>query len=290
MLESAVDGNGVQARLGGDEFIALLPGADEQAARALAETVLGQVRSHEFPLPLSATVGIAVFRPGDNLTGDELLVAANIALHQAKEAGRDRMRVYSGEHGEGLTWIQRIREALDDDAFVLHAQPIVDLAADQVSQVELLVRMRNRNGEIIGPASFLPTAERFGLIKEIDRWVIRRGLALAAEGRKVEINLSGRSFADCDLAEWIEAQFAASGAEPANVIFEITETAIIANMQDARRFVERLVALGCGFALDDFGTGFGSLTYLKHLPIGYLGRPGPLSLDTPSHGPEVIPG
>jgi diguanylate cyclase (GGDEF)-like protein/PAS domain S-box-containing protein len=269
-LEKSLDGDGLPGRLGGDEFVVLLPGADETAARELTETLLAKVRSREFPLPVSATAGIAIFGPEDAMTADGVLVAADIALHQAKEAGRDRLNVYSGERGEGLTWINRIREALDDDGLVLHAQPIVDLASGKVSQVELLVRMHNANGEVIGPAAFLPTAERFGLIKEIDRWVIRRGLAIAAGGQKVAINLSGRSFADCDLAPWIEAQIASAGADPANVIFEITETAIIANMEEARRFVERLIALGCGFALDDFGTGFGSLTYLKHLPIGYL--------------------
>jgi EAL domain-containing protein (putative c-di-GMP-specific phosphodiesterase class I) len=130
--------------------------------------------------------------------------------------------------------------------------------------------MQNDTGEIIGPAAFLPTAERFGLIKELDRWIIRRGLAVASEGQRVEINLSGRSFADPRLPGWIEEEMAAAGADPANVVFEITETAVIANMEDARRFVDRLRRLGCGFALDDFGTGFGSLTYLKHLPVDYL--------------------
>jgi EAL domain-containing protein (putative c-di-GMP-specific phosphodiesterase class I) len=130
--------------------------------------------------------------------------------------------------------------------------------------------MRNDAGEIIGPAAFLQTAERFRLIKEIDRWVIRRGLELGAGGQRVEINLSGCSFADPELPAWIEQQIAATGIDPTDVMFEITETAVIANMDEARRFVERLRSLGCGFALDDFGTGFGSLTYLRHLPVGYL--------------------
>jgi diguanylate cyclase (GGDEF)-like protein/PAS domain S-box-containing protein len=269
-LEAEIHGDGVIGRLGGDEFIVLLPGAGETQACEVAAGLLDRVRAHGFRLPVTATAGIAVFGSEDDVPPEGVLVAADVALHEAKEAGRDRVEVYSGARGEGLTWIHRIRQALDRDELVLDAQPIVELASGEVTQEELLVRMRNERGEVIGPAAFLPTAERFGLIREIDRWVIERGIAVAAAGRKVEINLSARSFADAGLPGWIEQQLARAGADPEDVIFEITETALIANMEDARCFAERLCGLGCGFALDDFGTGFGSFTYLKHLPIGHL--------------------
>jgi len=270
VMKDALGTDGLAARLGGDEFIVLLPGGDEQVLRGVAERLLSTIRSHEFTVPVTATAGLAIVTPDEGLSPEGVLVAADVALHEAKESGRDRMHLYSGQRGEGLTWTKRLRDALDTDAFQLHAQPIFDLAEHRVTQVELLVRMHNETGEIIGPAAFLPTAERFGLIKELDRWIIRRGLAVASEGQRVEINLSGRSFADPRLPGWIEEEMAAAGADPANVVFEITETAVIANMEEARRFVDRLRRLGCGFALDDFGTGFGSLTYLKHLPVDYL--------------------
>jgi PAS domain S-box-containing protein len=163
-------------------------------------------------------------------------------------------------------WLSRIRDAIDEDRLVLFAQPIVDLSSGETVQRELLIRMRERDGSFIPPGAFLPAAERFGLIGEIDTWVIGQAAALAAGGTPVEINLSGLSICDPGIMATIERALEESGADPKLLVFEVTETAIAGDLGVGREFVERLKALGCGFALDDFGTGFGGLTYLKHLP------------------------
>jgi PAS domain S-box-containing protein len=168
-----------------------------------------------------------------------------------------------------VEWSARIRHAIDADRFVLHAQPIVDIASGEAVQQELLVRMVGDDGELIMPNEFLPAAERFDLAPAIDRWVVRRATRLARD-RRVEVNLSGQSIGDVRLTEHIEAELTLSGADPANLVFEITETTAARDLGKARELADRLTGLGCGFALDDFGTGYGSFTYLKHLPVSYL--------------------
>ena len=154
---------------------------------------------------------------------------------------------------------------------MLHAQPIVDLANGHVTQAELLVRIidRERPSGLIAPSEFLPAVERYDLVAPIDLWVVARALELARHHR-VEINLSGRTISSAEHVAQIERLVGVSGAPPQNIIFEITETAVVENLAAARRFAERLRAAGCSFALDDFGVGFGTFTYLKHLPVDYL--------------------
>lgn len=168
-----------------------------------------------------------------------------------------------------LSWVGRIREALDDGRFVLFAQPIVPLLEGEPSE-ELLVRMIGRGGEIILPGAFLPIAERFGMITEIDQWVIRRAISLAAPGRRVQVNVSSESILRIDLLSVIEQQLRDFNADPSLFVFELTETALLRDLEAGRRFATGLVELGCAVALDDFGTGFGSFTYLKKLPVHYL--------------------
>ncbi|MGH2977099.1 MAG: EAL domain-containing protein [Gaiellaceae bacterium] len=169
-----------------------------------------------------------------------------------------------------LSWVGRVRDALDEDRLTLYAQPIVPLESAEESREELLVRMVGRDGEIIPPGTFLPIAEKYGLIGEIDRWVATQAIRLAAAGRRVQANLSADSIGRRDLLSLIESQLHASGADPANIVFEITETALMNDIDAAEEFTRDLVTLGCGLALDDFGTGFGSFTYLKRLPVTYL--------------------
>lgn len=169
-----------------------------------------------------------------------------------------------------LSWIGRIRDALDEGRFVLYSQPIVSLRGAPPSE-ELLLRMIGRNGEIIPPDQFLPVAERYGLITEIDRWVIERAVRLAANGnRLIEANLSAASIEEPDLVEFIERLIRQEGADPANIVFEITETALMNDLTAGTEFARRLREIGCGLALDDFGTGYGSFTYLKNLPLSYV--------------------
>jgi PAS domain S-box-containing protein len=171
---------------------------------------------------------------------------------------------------DALTWVGRIRDAIDENRLVLYSQPIVPLAGGQPSE-ELLLRMIGRDNEIILPGSFLPAAEKYGLIGEIDRWVITQATRLAATGRGViEANLSAASIGASDLLPFIEQQIREAHADPANLVFEITETALMREITAGEAFASGLAALGCGLALDDFGTGFGSFTYLKKLPMTHL--------------------
>jgi PAS domain S-box-containing protein len=171
---------------------------------------------------------------------------------------------------EEALWLGRIRDALDEDRFVLYEQPIVDLMTGQTVQHELLLRMRSEDGEIIAPGAFLPAAERYGLISEIDRWVIRQAVQIAAEGVPTEFNLSGRSIGDPDILRELATAVRESGVDPSLLVVEVTETAFVGQTEAGRAFAERVRELGCRLALDDFGTGFSSLQYLKHLPADHL--------------------
>jgi PAS domain S-box-containing protein len=168
-----------------------------------------------------------------------------------------------------VEWSFRIRDAIESERFVLHSQPIVDVATGRAVQEELLIRMIGDSDEIVMPGDFLPPAERFGLAPDIDRWVISQAARLGRD-RRVEVNLSGQSIGDPTLTEFIERELEAAGTTPSNLVFEITETAAAEDLDEARRLADRLTELGCGFALDDFGTGYGSFTYLKHLPVSYI--------------------
>ncbi len=172
-------------------------------------------------------------------------------------------------------WLGRLRRALAADGLVLHYQPIVSLADGRVAHHEALVRLRDeRDGHLIGPASFLPAAERSGLIGEIDRVVIDKVAAQLgsdpADSRGIAVNLSALSVTDRDMLAHVSSSLERHGADPARLVIEVTETASISDMQRAREFCLGAHELGCAVALDDFGAGFGSLHYLKHLPFRYL--------------------
>jgi PAS domain S-box-containing protein len=169
-----------------------------------------------------------------------------------------------------LAWVGRIRDALDQGRLVLYSQPIVPLAGGEPSQ-ELLLRMLGPGGEVILPGSFLPVAERYGLIAEIDRWVIGEAIRVAREdGGRVEANLSAHSISNFDLLPLIERELEEAQVDPSQLVFEITETALMGNVEAGETFARGLSEIGCEVALDDFGTGFGSFTYLTKLPITYL--------------------
>jgi len=167
-------------------------------------------------------------------------------------------------------WLGRIRDAIDDDRLVLYSQPIVDLVTGDTVQQELLLRMRAEDGSIIAPDEFLPIAERYGLIPEIDRWVIRQAVGLAAQGEATEFNLSGASIGDPAVVRELASAIAEAGADPSLLVVEVTETAMMKQLDAGRRFAEQVTALGCRLALDDFGTGFASLSYLKQIPAQLL--------------------
>lgn len=197
--------------------------------------------------------------------GEVLVVFRDVSVRSAQEA-----RLADQE--DAAAYLSRIAVALDDDGFVLHAQPIVDLATRRTVQHELLLRMRDpdRPEALILPGLFLPTAEAVGVAPAIDRWVLSKGLGLAARGIPVEINLSATSLDDSSLPTLIQQLMAESDADPADVVFEVTETALLEDLVTARRFADLMHNLGCRLALDDFGTGYGGFTYLKNLPVDIL--------------------
>lgn len=171
---------------------------------------------------------------------------------------------------DALSWVGRIRDALDDRRMVLYSQPIVSLSEDAEPSEELLLRMIGHQGEIVLPGSFLPAAEKYGQIWEIDQWVITQAARVAAGGVRVHANLSADSIASLDLLPTIEQALAGAGADPKNVVFEITETALMGNIDTGEAFARGVADIGCDLALDDFGTGYGSFTYLQKLQIAYL--------------------
>jgi diguanylate cyclase (GGDEF)-like protein/PAS domain S-box-containing protein len=273
------------ARLGGDEFALLLPETDHAQAQAAAQHLLDALHDCRVdvdgtPFQVNASVGVALFTP-ESVSSEDLLVNADLAMYAAKNQGRDRIVIFTLEEAQAaradakLSWAQRIRQALEEDGLVLHWQAIVDLATGRASHGELLLRMRSGE-KLVPPGEFLGAAERLGLIHDIDRWVVRRAIDLlrhhqAPGGLPVSVNLSGESVAgDPDLLGLIERELAATGVDPSQLIFEVTETAAIANILEARDFAIGVRDLGCRLALDDFGTGFGSFYHLKHLPVDYL--------------------
>jgi diguanylate cyclase (GGDEF)-like protein len=268
-LKDRVRRTDIAARLGGDEFAVLLPHTPEADAVALARELQAVVADPSARPAVGMSIGVAAFAGRNGWVGDDLLVAADVALYEAKHSGRGAVVTSRQTGASSRTWIDRIRRALDEDGLVLHSQPIVDLRTGRILREELLVRMRGDDGEIIPPGAFLPTAERFDFIQHIDAWMLARGLELASSGRPVNVNVSACTLQDGRFIESIEAG-ARAGVDPSLVTIEITETSAVSNMDLVRDLAERLAALGCGLALDDFGTGFGTFTYLKHLPISCI--------------------
>jgi EAL domain-containing protein (putative c-di-GMP-specific phosphodiesterase class I) len=232
---------------------------------------------------MTASIGVAMFEASDDLRGEDVLVNADLAMYDAKEAGRNQLALHvRGEHAQArmsgrITWAERIRVAIDEDRFTHVAQPIFDLATGAVTQFEVLLRMQDEHGDLILPGAFLSTAERLGMVHQIDAMTVARAIRavaaygdVGAGGPRVEINLSGASMGDPEILRTIEHELHETGLDPSRVIFEITETTAITNMGRAREFSDALVDLGCGFALDDFGAGFGSFYYLKHVPFDIL--------------------
>jgi diguanylate cyclase (GGDEF)-like protein len=255
----------ILGRLGGDEFAVVLRDLGRDVALKLAAKLQGRLSEPTLRPATGASIGVACF-DGSRRLAEDLMVEADQALFEAKEAGRGGVALFNGQKASSLTWVERIRDALTNDGLVLHSQPIVDLRTGAVVQEELLVRMRDSDGSLIAPGAFLPTAERFGLIEPIDAWALGRALDLASGGRCVSVNLSPKTLQDGRVIDLIE-NHATAGHDLSRLVLEITETSAISNMDLVRDLAERLARLGCGIALDDFGTGFGTFTYLKHLPI-----------------------
>jgi diguanylate cyclase (GGDEF)-like protein/PAS domain S-box-containing protein len=284
LIQTRLRKTDVLARVAGDVFGILVHGADRPKALALAGELLGIVRRHAFVVQgegirITLSAGVTSLEER-SMIGSELLAEAENAMHAAKESGRDRVLAFDPqgrtEVDERRAWSERVRHATEKGLFVLVSQPIVELKSGKATQHEVLLRMRKDGGGLVEPGTFLATAERFGLIGGIDRWVMQQAVRLIAahkaQGRelKLEVNLSGKTMGDARFPDEVRRELASSGIDPANLIFEVTETAAVADIEQARSFAQSLAKVGCRFALDDFGAGYASFYYLKHLPISYL--------------------
>ena len=290
LLQDNLRSGGLLARLGGDEFGILLQDCDAGSAVATAERLRLAVQELRFvwngcAFNISVSVGLVHVAEANAIA--ETLRAADMACYMAKEKGRNRVQVYRPSDAElvervgEMAWVQRIRNGLEEQRFCLFAQEIRSLSKVEPdrSHVELLLRLRDEDGKLVQPGSFMPAAERYGLMPLIDRWVIRNAFALIAERQNSSepaqlsscaINLSGATFGDDDFVEYVRRQFDIYRVPPGMICFEITETSAIANIPSAKRFIEALTQLGCRFSLDDFGTGMSSFSYLKHLPVDFI--------------------
>ncbi|BCG63656.1 MAG: hypothetical protein methR_P1384 [Methyloprofundus sp.] len=278
------------ARLGGDEFGVLLESCDSERAYLIANNLRQAIADFRFAwqintFKIGVSIGIAKIT-GTEIKAAEILSAADSACYVAKDAGRNRIHFHEIDASDSSTqqkemqWITKIQAALDDDLFVLYAQRIQRVTSDQASEhYEILVRMQGESGQLIPPGAFLPAAERFGLIVSLDRWVIQHTFMMLTKHIEEEsplddaifsINLSGATLTDESLLDYVVELFTDTPVLPQSICFEITETAAIANLTQATRFLTHIQNIGCQVALDDFGSGLSSFAYLKALPINYL--------------------
>lgn len=258
----------IAARLGSNDFAVVLPEATHLQALGCAQHIRAQLRDQSRESTITASIGVAFFTGAEQITASEVLVRADTARYQAAQLGGDRIQFYV-QQAPTLTELQRVREALLEDRFILFGQPIVDLRTGSTTHHELLVRMLSKEGEVIFPDSFLPVAERFGLIGAIDRWVTQAALVLAADGKTVSVNLSSSSIGDSEIVAAVRRALK-GGLDPGSLIFEVSETGALMNIDALGEFADTLHRLGCVLALDDFGAGFGSFSYLKYLPAQLL--------------------
>ena len=289
VLRSTLRESDILARLGGDEFAVLACSCDVQQGHTIAEKILEGVSkltvlSANRQLDVSASIGVAAIdAQTEGIVG--VMASAEIACKAAKDGGRDRIQVFEEDNtslvrrSEEIEWIGRVQQALREDKFELHCQPVAPLASDRwPTHYEILIRMVDDEGVIHAPGLFMPAAERYQLMPQVDRWVLRNTLRAIGKiwkpihkaGSVFCINLSGQSLTNPGFLAFVNEEIDRSPIASNQICFEITETAAISNIDEATRFIGALREKGCRFALDDFGAGLSSFGYLKVLPVDYL--------------------
>jgi len=285
-LHMELGDDAVVSRFGGDEFTILLYDLDRDAAANVADGLLQVMRTHPFVekgrlFHIHCSIGLTMI-DSDRYTVEELLARADMACNQAKARGRNRLEQHFVGSGEAkqmasdMNWSERIKAALRHDRFVLHYQPIVDTRTGEPAHYEVLIRMRGESKELIPPDAFLPAANRFGLISDIDRWAITNAMQAKAKQTAqrihdcLTINLSGKTIDDPGLVDWVRGHLEKYELQPESIIFEVTEQVAVENISIANSQIDALRNLGCKFAIDDFGTGYSSFSYLKDLSADYI--------------------
>ena len=274
----------ILGRTGGDEFAIFLPARSEKEAMETAEEIrkgLEKYRFVEIAGHVTARIGVVLY-PKDGSTTKELTTGADAAIYHAKELGHNRIHLYHTEdlvlekmHSK-MEWKGRIQKAIEEERFEPWFQPISDLKDRQIHHYEALARMRDANGEIILPGAFVDTAETLGLITNIDRIIIKKTLRtqsiLCKQGKVLSfsVNLSGKDLEEKEFLEFLKSAITETGVDPRHLIFEITETAAVRNLDRAIKFIRELRSIGCCFSLDDFGVGFTSFKYLQEMEVDYI--------------------
>ncbi|OFZ67140.1 MAG: hypothetical protein A2V79_11035 [Betaproteobacteria bacterium RBG_16_56_24] len=284
LLREHVRDSDVVARLGGDEFGILLIHCDPGNAERAMNGLLEKIRKYRFAweehsFDVGASIGLVNITSGQQSLS-QIMSTADVACYAAKDAGRNRLHIYRSDDDElrqrhtNMQWVSRLRKAIDENRFCLYAQPIVPVGRPGAPiHHEILLRLRDEHDQLVPPNAFIPAAERYNLMPQIDRWVLRAvlGFLRGMTGNcRVAINISGQSLCDADFLRFATGRIDEIGIDPQRICFEITETAAIAHLNLATRFISTLRAKGCSFSLDDFGSGLSSFAYLKNLKVDYL--------------------
>jgi EAL domain-containing protein (putative c-di-GMP-specific phosphodiesterase class I) len=288
LVREAVRDSDTVARLGGDEFGVLLVGCPLEKARQIADDIWRAIGEYRFVwkdriFSVGVSIGI-VELTGESNSLEEIMNAADSACYVAKKQSDSHVHVYSSHdevvarsRGE-IHWLQRLQAALRDGFFELYVQPIEPARQGTTGgpAMEVFVRLHD-DGQPVLPAEFFPAAERYRLMSMIDRWVMSSALAALTAGairippgRSLSINVSGQTLADASFLEFVVEELDRTGVQPQQICFEVSETSVVGNLEQARRFIDVLHGMGCRFALDDFGTDLGGFANLKQLPMDYL--------------------
>ncbi|MFK8067963.1 MAG: putative bifunctional diguanylate cyclase/phosphodiesterase [Gammaproteobacteria bacterium] len=290
LIRSKLGKNIIMSRLGGDEFGILLEDTSADVAEGIAEGLRRAIEELSFisngqTFDISSSFGIAEINPDMGEMFD-VLGAADVACDLVKQTGKNGVRVYQPsnsemvQHHDQMYWASRIKTSLEEDLFEIFGQAIVPLSDPygEPSHYEILVRLREENGEMVAPGRFIPAAEQYNLMPLLDRWVLKETLRTLKEAEEkdinstvsVSVNISGQSLCDNDFLKYAYSLIIKSEINPERICLEITETSAVGDLNSALKFIETMSDLGCLFALDDFGSGMSSFGYLKHLPVDYL--------------------
>ena len=285
-LQRCVGNSGTVGRFGGDEFTVLATDVTKASAQALAESILEDLRrvahvEDDNVFHVHCSIGIAMI-DSDQFDHDDLISHADIACREAKASGRNRLAFHNMTEADvdqiaaDVNWVSRLREAIDNNLLMLRYQPIVCIATGETSSHEVLLRMKSNRGGMISPDAFLPAAVRFGLMAEIDTWLIEAAIAELSRYRKdapdlrFSLNLSANAFEAENLTEFVRSRLTRHAVPPECVTFEITESLAMRHLNHVEKQVAGLRQLGCQVSLDDFGTGYSSFSYLQKLPVDYI--------------------